>query len=65
MASSKEVDQLRKKLQLQKFTERRTSRGHYQIRKGGRVVTVLPGTPSDHRTLKNCIADLRREGFQP
>lgn len=29
----------------------------------GRFVTVLPGIPSDHRSLRNARASLRRAGL--
>lgn len=32
--------------------------------KTGKAVATLPGTPSDHRSLTNVIAKLRRAGFQ-
>lgn len=31
----------------------------------GKVVGSLPLTPSDHRTMKNTISDLRRAGVLP
>lgn len=37
--------------------------GHWQVRKDGKVVGGIPATPSDHRSLPNCRADLRRNGL--
>lgn len=36
---------------------------HLVVRKDGRRVTTLPSTPSDHRSMRNCIAACRRAGF--
>ncbi|MFD9061831.1 hypothetical protein ACFVZ3_09950 [Kitasatospora purpeofusca] len=40
-----------------------SSKGHPMIRKDGRLVTTLSGSPSDVRALRNGIAALRRAGF--
>jgi hypothetical protein len=37
---------------------------HVIIRKGGKVVTVVPSTPSDHRSLSNSVAQARRNGVK-
>jgi predicted transcriptional regulator len=37
-------------------------KNHYKVVKDGRLVATVPATPSDYRTLKNCKADLRRNG---
>lgn len=42
----------------------RAKRGHWKIRHEGRLVTVLPVSPSDWRSLKNARAVLRRAGFE-
>lgn len=42
----------------------RTRRGHIRVRTAtGRVVAIGSGTPSDHRSWANFIAQLRRDGF--
>ena len=38
-------------------------RGHFKVYVDGALVTTLPGTPSDARSLKNAIATLRRAGL--
>lgn len=54
-----------KALEDQGFLLTRSSRGHWLIdTPDGRRVAVLAGTPSDHRSLKNAIARLRRAGFR-
>lgn len=62
---NKDLRKLLKAVEDQGFTARRTSGGHWQIRgTDGRVVAVIAGTPSDVRSWKNTIADLRRAGFE-
>ncbi|AKF14347.1 hypothetical protein SEA_VINCENZO_85 [Mycobacterium phage Vincenzo] len=36
---------------------------HLRVYVDGKLVTTMPSTPSDHRALKNTIADLRRAGL--
>lgn len=35
---------------------------HIKVYDGNRLITTVPNTPSDHRSLKNARAKLRREG---
>lgn len=57
--------ELIKALEDQGFTWRTTARGHVMVyAPDGGAVTTLPGTTSDWRSLKNCIAQLRRSGFE-
>ncbi|MET9833798.1 hypothetical protein ABZ508_10550 [Streptomyces lavendulocolor] len=63
--NSKDVRQLIKKLEAQGFEVTRTKGGHWLVKKGSVRVTTLPGTPSDPRSLKNCIAALKRHGYTP
>jgi ribosomal protein S25/predicted RNA binding protein YcfA (HicA-like mRNA interferase family) len=56
-----DVAKLINNIRHQGWTVKRTSGGHYQARKGQEVV-VLPATPSDHRSLDNARASLRRAG---
>ncbi|MFD8732341.1 hypothetical protein [Streptomyces sp. NPDC059611] len=63
--NKKDVRQLIKKVEAQGFEATKTKRGHWLVKKGGVRVTTLPGTPSDPRSLKNCIADLKRHGYTP
>lgn len=53
-----------KALQQQGFDVRRTTKGHWVIRKNGQHVTVMAGTGSDWRGLRNAIAAARRQGFR-
>ncbi|MFE3202207.1 type II toxin-antitoxin system HicA family toxin [Embleya sp. NPDC059237] len=61
--SAKDIKKLIKALEAQGFTVVRTKGNHYKVYKGGRLITTLPFTPSDHRSILNCIAVLRRAGF--
>ncbi|MEV5043418.1 type II toxin-antitoxin system HicA family toxin [Streptomyces griseoincarnatus] len=63
--NSKDVRQLIKKLRAQGFEATPTKGGHWLVKKGNVRVTTLPGTPSDPRSLKNCIAALKRHGYTP
>ncbi|OEV12586.1 hypothetical protein [Streptomyces nanshensis] len=68
MMANREVKDILKKLDRDpRFTHRRTGKGHHQVRlvETSKVVAYLPSTPSDSRTLKNCLADLKRHGFKP
>lgn len=52
-------------LDRQGFTTTRTRRGHFAVRRDGLIVAVLAGTPSDWRSTRNVLAQLRRAGFTP
>jgi hypothetical protein len=66
MASKRDMDQLRKKLAAQGFTCEQTKNGHWRVRDAaGSFVTIMPSTPSDHRSMKNCEAALKRAGYNP
>lgn len=56
---------LRKALLEQGYTLRLTRKSHWQvINPQGKLVYVLPGSPSDWRSWKNGLAALKRNGFQ-
>lgn len=40
-----------------------TANGHYAVRYGGRTITTIPSTPSDHRWKRNARAQMRRGGL--
>ena len=63
--NGKDVRQLIKKLEAQGFDVTPTKSNHWLVKKNGTRVTTLPGTPSDPRSLKNCIAALKRHGYTP
>lgn len=60
---NKDVKKLARMLSRQGFEVRATRRGHLLVTLAGRTVAVLAGTPSDHRSLRNGMARLRRAGF--
>lgn len=60
----KDIRKLCKELKNQGFNVRGTRRGHLLVEREGVVVAGLAGTPSDYRSLKNSIAQLRRAGFE-
>jgi predicted RNA binding protein YcfA (HicA-like mRNA interferase family) len=61
---NKDTKRLFKSLEEQGFEVTQTRNGHYRIRKDGRWVAIMAGTPSDRRAWLNAIAQLRRAGFQ-
>jgi hypothetical protein len=62
--TKKDIRRLLKDLARQGFTTNRTSRGHVAVRRDGMIVAVLAGTPSDWRSYRNALAQLRRAGFR-
>lgn len=58
-----DLKKLIKALEAQGFTVEPTKGGHYTVRKDGRRVATLAGTPSDRRSWLNSLAQLRRAGF--
>ena len=62
--TDKEYDKLLAMAVNQGHTVTRTANGHYRVEfRDGKGSVILPGTPSDHRSILNCIADLKRLGL--
>ena len=61
----KELRKMVNEAEAQGFETRRTSKGHIQVSKDGRIVSVFAGTPSDQRSWRNSLAALKRAGFKP
>ncbi|NUR01387.1 MAG: type II toxin-antitoxin system HicA family toxin [Streptomyces sp.] len=61
---SSDQRKLEKALKEQGFEVVPTKNGHKTVYKDGRRITTMAGTPSDTRSAKNTLADLRRAGFQ-
>lgn len=59
----KDLRTLSRALTSQGFTTRMSSKGHLVVSRSGHTVAVLAGTPSDCRSMRNSLADLRRAGF--
>jgi predicted RNA binding protein YcfA (HicA-like mRNA interferase family) len=67
VSATKEVKALVRHLRRQGFTVSLTKRsGHYKVRHPESPgMVILPSTPSDARSLRNAVAQLRRIGFVP
>ncbi|MDI1290607.1 MAG: type II toxin-antitoxin system HicA family toxin [bacterium] len=60
---NKDMRKIVKALEEQGFEVRTTSAGHLFVTRDGRPVATLSGTPSDHRSIANALARLRKAGF--
>jgi hypothetical protein len=61
--ASREVRQLVSRLEAAGYRVTRGASGHIKVYDpGGAMISSLPSSPSDHRSLKNGIAQLRRKG---
>jgi hypothetical protein len=58
--ASKELNKIVKQLEAEGFQVRSTSKGHLRVSWQGRPVTTFPGSASDFRSMKNCMADIKR-----
>ncbi|WP_019061408.1 hypothetical protein [Streptomyces prunicolor] len=63
--SKKDVDQLIRKLRKQGFSVDGEGKKHHEVTRNGKFVTWLPKTPSDHRSLPNCMPYLKAFGYDP
>lgn len=59
----KEQKELVRRLQASGFSTRITSSQHLLVMRDGKAVTCFASTPSDHRSMRNSMAPLRRLGF--
>ena len=67
MASSakKEFKELRREAERQGWRVVLLKGGHWRFyAPGGKGIVHAGGTPSDHKSLANTVADLRRYGFR-
>lgn len=60
----KELRKIQKELEAQGFTTQVTKKGHLRVFKNGEWVATFAGTPSDVRSLRNSLADVKRAGFR-
>jgi hypothetical protein len=60
----KDLRKVVKALEEQGFDVTVTTKQHYMVWRKGEYVTTLPGTPSDHRSMRNAIAKAKRLGFR-
>jgi hypothetical protein len=61
--ASKEVRQLLKKTVVLGATFKRSGNNHVMIKIRDEPIIMCPGTPSDHRSMKNVRGQLRRAGL--
>jgi len=59
----KEVRNLIRALERQGAEVRTGGSGHLKVYRDGNLVYTFAATASDHRTMRNTIAGLRRAGF--
>jgi hypothetical protein len=57
-----EVRQLVRAAERQGATVRQAKHGHL-VKRDGKVITGIPKTASDHRSLRNAKADFKRKGL--
>ncbi len=60
----KEVKQLLRDLERAGWKSRKTGSGHNLVKSPEGKVVVVCDSPSDSRSLKNSMADLKRAGYQ-
>ena len=58
----KDLKKILKAAQAAGFETCTTKKGHILVTKDGRRITTFAGTASDHRSIRNGIAALRRAG---
>ena len=62
----KDIKNLIRALESQGWRVEKTRSGHYMAYSpNGKDIVTIPGTPSDHRSMRNTLAALRRAGFTP
>jgi hypothetical protein len=64
IANSKELRVIIKALRPYGIVATRRGGGHIGLEKDGQLISVLPSSPSDWRSLKNKVAELRRMGYK-
>lgn len=63
--AKKEVREIVEEARRQGWRVEEGKRGHVKLfAPDGRTIVTLPSTPSDHRSLKNSIAEMRWAGFK-
>jgi peptidoglycan/xylan/chitin deacetylase (PgdA/CDA1 family) len=61
--ANKDLRKLIKALKDQEFEVVTAGVRHPKVYKGGKLITTLPGSPSDVRAYKNAVSFLRQHGF--
>ena len=63
--ATKEIRKLVARLQDQGWRVDQLKSGHYRAyAPDGEGTVHIPGTPSDHRSLRNTVAQLKRHGYK-
>lgn len=62
--SHADTKQLLKEVAAQGAHYKLTGSGHYKITMGGKTLATIPSNPSDHRSIYNSRATLRRKGLK-
>lgn len=65
MSKSKEVKDFIQELRKAGYTVTRTKRGHHKVYDEGRLIHIVPVTPSDRRWMQNARSDIRARGSKP
>jgi hypothetical protein len=64
-AAKKELKEITREAERQGWRVGKTKKGHLKFfAPDGESIVTTGGTPSDHRSIDNLIARLRRYGFQ-
>ena len=61
MSARRDIDDLVRWLREHGYRIEKTGKGHYKVFAPNRVV-IMPSSPSDWRSVKNTVSDLRRAG---
>lgn len=62
---TREVRKLIRRLEKDGWSARKTGGGHWVVRSPEGVPVSMPSSPSDHRSMKNVMAKLKRAGWTP
>lgn len=63
--ATKEIRKLLKSLEAQGWRVEQLKSGHYRAyAPDGVGIVHIPGTPSDHRSIRNTLAQLRQHGYK-
>lgn len=66
MSSTQDMKRLRQALVAQGFTVERARNGHWKVTTpDGRARVQMAHSPSDYRSIRNTVAQLKRLGYQP
>lgn len=61
---TKEVKKLIKRLEKAGLECRTTRKNHIRVYLDGKVITTLSSTPSDSRTIRNALSQIKAHGIE-